>query len=93
MNKTIIADNCSLILLSKCTLIEDVANLFKILVPQGVIDEIITRETIERFADAKIISSLARTNKIKVVKVKIIGKTFPITMDRGEIETLVSSKN
>ncbi len=87
--KIIIADSCSLILLSKCTLLAAIAEHFSIFIPEGVLNEVITKETVKKFSDAKIISSLVSAKKIKAVKVKIKDAIFPVSIDRGEMEALV----
>ena len=90
--KIIIADSCSLILLSKCTLLADLAVNFSVIIPEAVLNEVVNKETIEKFPDAKIVLSLVSAKKIKVVKVKVEEKSFPVSIDRGEMEALVLVK-
>ena len=90
--KVIVADSCSLILLTKCNLPETFAEFFSVLAPDAVFNEVVNKNTIEKFPDAKIISSLVAEKKIKVVKAKISAKRLPISMGRGEMEALLLAK-
>ncbi len=90
--KIIIADSCSLILLSKCTLLAGLAGRFTVFIPGGVMSEVVTMETVKKFPDAKMLASLVSAKKIKVVRVKIKDAVFPVSMDKGEMEALVLVK-
>ncbi|NOZ68691.1 MAG: hypothetical protein GXP46_05495 [Deferribacteres bacterium] len=90
--KIIIADSCSLILLSKCTLLADLAGNFTVIIPQAVLNEVVNKKAIEKFPDAKVILSLVSAKKIKAVTVKVEEKSFPVSIDRGEMEALVLMK-
>ncbi len=90
--KIIIADSCSLILLSKCSLLAHLAGNFIVIIPEAVLNEVVNNEAVEKFPDAKIILSLVSAKKIKAVKVKAEEKSFPVSIDRGEMEALVLVK-
>ena len=42
--KIIIADNCTLILLSKCTLLADLAVNFTVIIPEAVLNEVVNKK-------------------------------------------------
>ena len=91
MKKIIVADSCSLILLAKSLILELLAESFPIIISKGVFNEVASRDLLKRFADAKIINDLVLCKKIKVVSVKPIFPSLPISMDKGELESIVLS--
>lgn len=89
---TLVADSSSLILLAKCTLLEILADLFSILVPQGVMDEAITPELLMKYPDAKIIYQLVSLRKIEIAQVEPISLNLEIAMHKGELDALILAK-
>lgn len=88
----IVADSCSLILLAKCGLLGILSGHFSVLIPQAVFNEVVNKDTIKKFEDAKIISSLVSEKKVRVVNVKMADQKLPISIDRGEMEALLLAK-
>lgn len=90
--KIIVADSSSLILLAKCNLLEALAGVSSVMVPNTVYKEVVNKETIAKYPDANIISVMVSEKKIKKVRVKISFQRLPVTMDKGEMEALLLSK-
>lgn len=88
----IVADSSSLIILTKCSLMETLSGLFTILIPEAVFNEVVNKDTMQRFPDAKIITGLVSEGKIKVVNVRMSRQRLPISMDKGETEALILAK-
>ena len=88
----IVADSCSLILLAKCGLLGILSEHFSVLMPQAVFNEVVNKDTIKKFEDAKIISSLVSEKKVRVVNVKMADQKLPTSIDRGEMEALLLAK-
>lgn len=89
--KIIIADSCSLILLSKCNLLADLVGSFTVIIPEAVLNEVVNKETLEKFPDAKNILSLVSSKKVETVRVEV-DKSFPISIGKGEMEALALVK-
>ncbi len=88
----IIADSSSLILLTKCNLLEVLVKLFLVRIPEAVLNEIVNSDTMERFPDAKTISRLIVENKVGVVKVAMPDHSMPVSLGKGEAEALFLAK-
>ena len=89
MKNIIVTDSCALILLAKCGMLELLAEVIPIIMPEGVYKEVVNKELIEKYADAAIISELVLKKRIKVVPVKHKSLRVPISMDKGELEALI----
>ncbi len=89
---TIVADSSSLILLAKCTLLETLSGLFPILVPQGVMNEVIGPKLLKKYPDARIIYQLVSQGKIQVAIVEPVSLDLEIAIHKGELETIVLAK-
>jgi len=90
--KIIIADSSSLILLTKCNLLELLVTLFPVLIPEAVLNEVVNSDTMTRFADAKKISQIVAEKKVRVVKVVMSGQKMPLSLGKGETEALLLAK-
>ncbi len=75
----IVADSCSLILLAKCGLLGILSGHFSVSIPQAVFNEVVNKDTIKKFEDAKIISSLVSEKKVRV-NVKMADQKLPISI-------------
>jgi predicted nucleic acid-binding protein len=90
--KTIIADSCSLILLSKCGLLCTLAELFHIIIPEAVFHEIANKDTLKKYPDAEDISNIISEKKINVIKINTGINTISLSLGKGESEALILSK-
>lgn len=90
--KIIVADSSSLILLTKCNLLEILIKLFPVLIPEAVLNEVVNRDTLERFTDAKKIAGIVTDKKIQVVKEEMPGQKMPVSLGKGETEALLLAK-
>jgi len=86
--KQIIADSTTLILLSKCSLLEITCTLFNILVPASVTDETASEDLVRNYPDACIIRDLISRDMIKVAHPDPAELQLPITLHRGEVDAL-----
>lgn len=83
----IISDSSSLILLEKSKLLNKLASLTKIIIPNKVYEEVIKVGLEKNYIDAININNLIKDKKIiakKITKKKI----FPVTLGEGEKEAL-----
>jgi len=92
MHKLLIMDASSLILLGRCALIEVLSQVFSVIVPQGVLSEVVNEETLKQYPDANIISELVKNRKIEVVSIRRQKFQFPITLGEGEIEAIILTR-
>ena len=90
--KIIIADSSSLILLTKCNLLEALVKLFLVRIPEAVFNEVVNGYTLGRFPDAKSISRLVAENKVDVVKAVVSEQNTPVSLGKGETEALFLAK-
>lgn len=90
--KIIVADSCSLVLLAKCNLLGTLSGFFSVVIPNAVYREVVNKDTIERFPDARVISDLINEKKIEVAQSKIAPQRFPVALDKGEAEALLLAK-
>lgn len=88
----IVADSSSLILLTKCNLLEVLLKLFPVIIPEAVFQEVVNKDTLSRFADAKILSGLVSENKLRIVKVAPSAASVPFSLGSGEAEALMLAK-
>ena len=92
MNKILVMDASSLILLGKCGLIEVVSKTFKVIIPRKVLDEVVNEETLDQYPDANIIAELIQSKKIEVISIEKRKVKFPITLDEGETEAIILTR-
>lgn len=92
MHNLLIMDASSLILLGRCGLIEVLSQVFSIIVPQGVLNEVVNEETLKQYPDANIISELVKNKKIEVFSIEKQKFQFPITLGEGEIEAIILTR-
>ncbi len=84
----IVADSSSLIILEKCRLLQALTTQFPIIIPEAVYTEVVNKDTLERYPDAKKISTLVSEKRLRVVKVTRPAQTIPFTLGKGETEAL-----
>jgi predicted nucleic acid-binding protein len=84
----IVADSSALILLAKCGLLENVSELFQIIVPAGVIAEVASEELVKNYPDAALISNLTSKGSIQVQKPSSQQTPLPVSLHSGETEAL-----
>lgn len=92
LNKIIVADTSSLILLGKCGLIEVLSKNFKVIIPKRVFNEVVNEETLKQYPDANVIAELVNNKKIEVISIEKLKFKFPITLDEGEIEAIILTR-
>ncbi|PIV22503.1 MAG: hypothetical protein COZ69_07145 [Deltaproteobacteria bacterium CG_4_8_14_3_um_filter_45_9] len=92
MQKLLIMDASSLILLGRCGLIEVLSQVFSVIIPRGVFNEVVNEETLKQYPDANIISELVKSKKIEVFLVERQKFQFPITLGEGEIEAIILTR-
>ncbi|MBI3007963.1 MAG: hypothetical protein HYY56_00325 [Candidatus Omnitrophica bacterium] len=89
--KTIVIDSSSLILLTKCDLIEMLTEKYQVIIPDEVYGECVNEDTLKRFPDASIIENLVVHGKIE--KRKASDKTIvsPVSLASGEHKAIALS--
>ncbi len=92
MLKTIVVDSCSLILMSKCSLLEILAESFTLVIPRGVFHEVVNEDTLKKYPDAEVISNLVSAKKIRVAGVDRTASKLPVSLGKGELEALALVK-
>ena len=92
MNKIIVLDASSLILLGKCGLVETLSQTFRMVIPNMVFNEVVNEEALKNYPEAKIISDLVDGKKIEVVSIKRKKLRFPIMLGKGEIEAIILTR-
>jgi hypothetical protein len=86
LNKIIVLDASSLILLGKCGLVETLSQTFRMVIPNMVFNEVVNEEALKNYPEAKIISDLVDGKKIEVISIKRQKLKFPITLDGRAIK-------
>lgn len=61
----IIADSSALILLSKCSLLEVICDLFEVVVPTSVANEVASDDLVRKYPDAALIANLISKGLIR----------------------------
>ena len=89
MNKILVVDASSLILLGKCGLIEVLSKEFRVIIPRKVLDEVADEEILKQYPDANVIAELVHGRKIEVTSIEKRSVKFPITLDEGETEAIL----
>lgn len=85
----IIADSSSLILLTKCRLIETVCELFELVVPSAVVLEVLPGKVIKNYPDAATISELISNGSITVENTGSDELPLPLSIHQGEKDALL----
>ena len=86
--KRIVADSTALILLAKCSFLEDVCKLFEIVIPPSVAKETASDELIRNYPDAALIRGLMSRGLIKTEQPGVIDFHFSMSLHRGEKDAL-----
>lgn len=86
--KKIVADSSSLILLSKCNLLELVCDEFEVVVPRSVTKETATKSLMKNYPDAALIGDLISRGIIKVEEPRPAKLQIPLSLHRGEKDAL-----
>ncbi|MCL5985772.1 MAG: hypothetical protein M1371_04310 [Actinobacteria bacterium] len=81
-----------MILLSKCGLLETLAESFPIVIPKGVFHEVVNKETLKKYSNAEVISNLVSAKGIKVVEIDTRVNKLSVSLGKGELEALVLLK-
>ena len=89
--KIIVANSSSLILLTKCDLIEIVAEKYQVIIPDEVYRECVNEDTLKRFPDASTIDALVSQVKISRRKSPKKAIIFPVSLASGEREAITLS--
>jgi predicted nucleic acid-binding protein len=92
MDKTLVMDASSLILLGKCSLIEVLSKEFRVIIPRKVFDEVADEEIVKQYPDANVIAELVHDGKIEVTPIEKRSVKFPITLDEGETEAILLAR-
>lgn len=88
----IVADSSSLILLSKCGLLEIVCKRFQVLAPMAVVNEVACKSLATRHPDAALISTLFEQGVILVQDPSATHFVLPISLHTGEKQALILAK-
>lgn len=89
MHNLLVLDASSLILLGRCGLPEVLSQVFSVIIPRGVLNEVVNEESLKQYPDANIISELVKNRRIEVITIKRQKLRFPITLGEGEIEAII----
>ncbi len=92
MDKILVMDASSLILLGKCGLIGILSKEFRVIIPRKVLDEVADEEILKQYPDANVIAELVRTKKIEVISTEKGRVKIPITLDEGETEAILLAR-
>ena len=92
MNKILVMDASSLILLGKCGLIEVLSKEFRVIIARKVLDEVADEEILKQYPDANVIAELVHGRKIEVTSIEKRSVKFPITLDEGETEAILLAR-
>jgi len=84
-----VADSSALILLAKCTLLEIVCDLVEVIVPPAVIDEVASKNLVNDYPDAALISDLVSKGAITVQNPYKDRLPMPLSLHRGEEDALL----
>jgi predicted nucleic acid-binding protein len=84
----IVADSCALILLGKSGLLKALTEFRKVIVPKAVFEEVVNKNTIGKFPDAKSISVMISLGNIEIFSKELPDRKPPITLGKGEWEAL-----
>jgi predicted nucleic acid-binding protein len=84
-----VADSSSLILLTKCSLLGIVCDLFDVIVPKSVNIEVASEDLIKNYSDAALIADLTSKGAIKVKNPGSNRITLPLSLHRGEEDALL----
>lgn len=93
MHNLLIMDASSLILLGRCGLIEVLSKVFSVIIPRGVLNEVVNEGTLKQYPDANIISELVKNRKIEVFSTEKQKFQFPLTLGEGEMEAIVLTRH
>lgn len=86
----LLVDSSTLILLAKCSFLQIVCNLFDVIVPQAVINEVASDHLVKNYPDAALISELMSKGLIKVQSLDSRDKfTLPLSLHKGEEDALL----
>ncbi|MGB5421387.1 MAG: hypothetical protein WBN03_04465 [Desulfobacterales bacterium] len=83
-----VADSSTLILLAKCGLLEIVCELFEVLLPDSVNNEVASKKMVRNYPDAALISRLVSLGKLKVQNPGSGRPPIPQSLHRGEEDAL-----
>lgn len=92
MDKILVMDASSLILLGKCGLTEVLSKEFRMIIPRKVLDEVADEEILKQHPDANVIMEFVRGRKVEVTSVEKGKVKFPITLDEGETEAILLAR-
>ena len=85
----IVADSSALILLAKCSLLEIVCGLVKVIISKSVVDEVASEELVRKYPDAALISELISKGAIIVRRPGDRRFDLPIKLHQGEKDALL----
>lgn len=91
--KKIIADSTTLILLTKCSLLEILCSFFKIITPESVLEETASEGLIKSYPDAAKIHDLYSRGLLNVGHSCDYKLNIPISLHRGEKDALILALN
>ena len=84
----IIADSSALILLSKCSLLESICDLFEVVVPTSVANEVASDDLVRKYPDAAFIANLISKGLIRTQNPGTARFQLPLSLHRGEDDGL-----
>lgn len=84
----IIADSSALILLSKCGLLELICDLFEVVVPTSVANEVASDDLVSKYPDAARIANLISKGLIRTQNPVTAKFPLPLSLHRGEEDGL-----
>jgi len=89
--KQIVADSSSIILLTKCNLLEEFCKFYNVVTSTAVREETASKNLIIKYPDAALIGKLIDEGTIKIIDPGDAWLPIPFTIHRGEKEVLLLS--
>jgi predicted nucleic acid-binding protein len=83
-----VADTSSLILLAKCSLLETVCRLFRVIIPPASLQEAAAKDLVKKYPDAALILGLISKGSIVVQNPGKTKLPLPLSIHQGEKEAL-----
>jgi predicted nucleic acid-binding protein len=93
--KKLITDSSSLILLTKCNLMQEIRKIFEVLVPTAVLQETAADDLAAKYPDAALIASMVKLGTIEVASPREgeLPLPFPVHWGKREALLLASQTN
>lgn len=88
----VVVDSSTLILLSKCSLLQKFCDVFKVITTETVKNEVASSDLVQKYPDAALLADLISKEVIQVFSLHPLDKKLlPISLHQGEEEALFLS--